>query len=729
VNVPRVVLALLCFLAALPLEASQPQFWRIEGGRDFLAGDNEGLSVDSEGLVRLAPALRVLHDPESPTVWSLTTDKRGRVYAGTGNDGQVFRIEGRQAKLLFDAPELEVHTLAIGPDGKLYVGTAPDGKVYRVDEDGHAETFFDPSEKYIWALAFDSRGRLLVATGADARLYRVDEKGQSQVVLTSPEAHFTALAVDSKDNLYVGTAPSGIVYRVDAELKASALLDSSYREVTALAVGAHDSVYAAVFDGSRDLTSGAATSAVPTPTPSPAPGTSVTTTEVVVSFAPSFTTAAANASSTRPTGKGALLRLAQGEVETLWTSVEDGAHSLLVTDDGVLVGSGDKGRLYRVRDDRTWSLEGTLPGEQVTALALGQAGKIVLATSNPGRIHERDAAPATEGTFTSVVKDAEAISSFGRVRWDAELPPGTSLDVQTRSGNTSTPDSTWSEWSGAGAAQTSSSPKARFVQLRARLKGQGQAHPVLDTLALAYLQRNLHPLVTSVEAHAPGEVFQKPLSVSGDAEILGLEPPDSPDPRAQLARAAQPAATSYSRKFYQRGLQTLSWKAEDPNNDTLVYDLHYRRVGASRFRLLRAGLTDTVYAWDTTAVPDGRYLIKVVARDSPSNPPAVAQSGDKESAAFDIDNTPPRVTAELAARTPARVLVHAHDEGGVLRRAEFSIDGQRWQEVHPLDGINDSPDESYEISPPPQASPGPHLLVVRIADLLGNVSSVQVEFP
>ena len=78
--------------------------------------------------MRLAPATRVLQDPEAPYVWSLARDAEGRLYVGTGNEGKVFRIENGKASLLFDAPELEVHALAVGKDGTVYAGTA-DGHV------------------------------------------------------------------------------------------------------------------------------------------------------------------------------------------------------------------------------------------------------------------------------------------------------------------------------------------------------------------------------------------------------------------------------------------------------------------------------------------------------------------------------------------------------------------------------------------------------------------------
>jgi len=158
----RLALVSCLLLAAGAARAAQPQFWRIEGARDFLDGTTEGLSVDSEGRVRLAPVTRALYDPEVPFVWCLTRDTKGTLYAGTGNDGKVFKIEDGKGSLFFDAGELEVHALVVGPDGKLYVGTSPDGKIYAVDAAGKSQTFYDPTDKYIWALAFDAAGTLYI---------------------------------------------------------------------------------------------------------------------------------------------------------------------------------------------------------------------------------------------------------------------------------------------------------------------------------------------------------------------------------------------------------------------------------------------------------------------------------------------------------------------------------------------------------------------------------------
>jgi sugar lactone lactonase YvrE len=723
-----------------PLMAAQPQFWKIEDARDYLDGQTEGLSIDSEGRVRLAPAARLVHDPEAPYVWCLARDPKGRVFLGTGNDGKVFVSEGEKGSLFFDSGELEVHALAWGPDGRLYVGTSPEGKVYAVDAAGKAETFYDPAERYVWALAFDRGGRLLVATGAEGKVYRVDRQGKAETLLATAETHVTALAVDGAGNVFAGSAPGGILYRVDAQGKVFVLHDSPFREVKALEAGPDGSVYAAVIDGREKDEASRGTAPAAVPAAPPAGGAEVTVTETFsIPGAPAVATPLPGAAKpleparSGPT-KGALLRvLASGEVDTLWSSSEETPHSLAAAKGGVWMGTGNKGQVYRVLDDRTWAMVATLPAEQVTALSR-HGEKLLAATSNPGQVHVLDSRLSTTGEFTSKVRDTETVSTWGRLRWDATVPSGTRVEVRSRSGNTGSPDSTWTEWSAPYAhadGDAVTSERARFLQVKVTLHGSEDASPALESISTAYLQRNLRPLMQSITVHPPGEVFQKPLSLTGEIEILGLEPGALPDrsPSAAAARSALPPATSYSRKLYQKGVQTFSWKAEDPNGDTLSYEVQYRRVGETRFRILRRDIAEPVLAWDTTTVPNGRYVVRIAASDAPSNPEALALSADKESGAFEVDNTPPVVSAQAVAGPPARVRAQVKDDSSPVRRTEYSVDGGAWEEVHPTDGISDTTDESYEFSPVPLTGPGPHMVGVGAMDRLGNVSSTPVEQP
>lgn len=722
------------------LRAAQPQFWRIEGAHDFLEGELEGLSVDSEGRVRLAPANRLLHDPEVPHVWCVARDGKGNLYAGTGDEGRIYRLADGRGTLLYDAAELEVHALQVGADGRLYAGTSPDGKVYAIDASGHAEVFYDPPDKYIWALAFDSERRLHVATGGEGKVYRVDKDGKASVILAGSETHITALAAGARGTLFAGSSPGGILYRIDGDGRVFVLHDSPFREVKALDTGPDGSLYAAVIDGQPKEDASRTAPTLPgygsTSGFGPAPGAEIAFAEPLSTPAsPAAPAARATPEPSRAgSPKGAVLRVSPGgEVDTLWSSSDDTPHALLALSGGVLLGTGDKGKLYEVRDDRSWTMVASLSAEQITALARGDDAQTLLATANPGRLHALAAGTGPSGTFTSKPKDTETVSGWGRLRWQGSLPSGTAIEIETRSGNTGTPDSTWSAWSklpGDPAGSPVSSERARFLQIRARLTGQGGLTPLLDSLTAPYLQRNLRPQLLSVVVHPPGEVFQKPLALAGEVEILGLDSsePAETRPGASPQRAGAPPSTTFSRRLYQRGLQTFTWKAEDPNGDALAYDVYYRAVGETRLRLLRQGLTDAVLAWDTSSVPNGRYVIRVRASDAPANPDSEALTGEKESLPFEVDNTPPGVAVLLAGRSPVRVRATVIDDSSQVRKTEYSIDGGRWEEVYPVDGINDAREESYEFLPR-LVPPGPHIVIVRATDMLGNVATARIEVP
>jgi hypothetical protein len=400
--------------------------------------------------------------------------------------------------------------------------------------------------------------------------------------------------------------------------------------------------------------------------------------------------------------------------------------------DGVLVGTGSRGKLYRVGDDGSWALVSTLPAGQVTALVRGPTPAVALVTSNPGRVFSIDGAIATEGTFVSKPRDTGTLSRWGRISWEGGAPPATQVRLQTRSGNTEAPDDTWTAWSAPatqGGGEGVRSEPARFLQLKITLAGRGGVTPTVEAVAVAYLPRNLPPQVTSIKVHPPGEVFQKPISVSGDPEILGLDLDRLSDRAAAPPPApGTPPAVSFSRRMYQRGLQTVSWQAEDPNGDALVFDVEYRELGEVRWRALRRGLTEPVFAWDTSSVPGGRYLLRILASDAPDNPPALALAAAKESPSFLVDNAPPTVEARFdpSGRT---IRATARDKASPIRKLEFCVDAGRWQEVHPTDGIADSTEETYTIVLSAPAPAGPRVIVLRASDLLGNVATARVDVP
>ena len=132
------------------------------------------------------------------------------------------------------------------------------------------------------------------------------------------------------------------------------------------------------------------------------------------------------------------------------------------------------------------------------------------------------------------MRDAQTVATWGAIKWQGLVPPGTRVEVSTRSGNTRTPDEAWSDWSAPYAAADGSaitSPRARYLQWRAVLVGGGRTDaPLLTSLTAAYLPRNARPRVTSITVHTPGTVYQRPFP-TGEPEIAGFDG-DTPDRRA-----------------------------------------------------------------------------------------------------------------------------------------------------------------------------------------------------
>jgi hypothetical protein len=366
-------------------------------------------------------------------------------------------------------------------------------------------------------------------------------------------------------------------------------------------------------------------------------------------------------------------------------------------------------------------LLGRLDSRQVTQAARAANGDIVLAGSNPGRLFTLRAGVALKGTFESEVRDAGSAARWGSVRWRWNGAGG--AQISTRSGNTSRPDDTWSDWSAPYAAAEGSpitSPAARYLQWRAVLTraGAGAGTPELTSVTVAYLPRNLRPAVSGVTVPPPGVVFQKPFS-SSDAEIAGFESAAAAiEPDVQAQDAAPPAL---GRRMYRKGLQTIQWRAEDPNGDRLLYSVAYRREGETDWRPLRAGLVDPILVWDTTSVADGRYVVRVTADDGAVNAPGEALSGARDSEGFDVDNSAPVITvAARDAGTAVRVTVRDAQSG--VHRVEYALGGGGWQVVYPADGLSDSREETFTITLPAAADRA--RLVIRATDVLQNVATL-----
>ena len=728
----------LCAAAAVATHAALPTFWQVSTEGEFLQGDVENLSIDNYGRLTLGPTAASVYESSAPFLWTLVSGPDGSTFVGTGNEGQVYRIDGDgKSSVFFDAEELEVHAIVPAPGGGLYVGTSPDGKIYKVDAAGKGTLLFDPPDKYIWSLAVDKAGNIFAGTGDKGVIYKITPDGKGASFYQTKATHAMTLAFDRDGRLLAGTESPGRVFQIDAAGKPFVLLDSPYNEIHTLRVDPKGVIYAAAVSGRAGAAPGTPAIDAP-PTPVGQPIASVSTEITAISIVPDISTTATanqgpNARGNTGPGAGAIYRIMpDGAWDMVWQLREDSPYDIAFANDGsITVATGNEGKIYRLSGDPLQPmLVARASAQQITALLPDRTGRMLFATSNPGKVFRLSQARADKGTYTSDVRDAQTVATWGAIKWQAAVPTGTKVEVSTRSGNTRTPDETWSDWSSAYAAREGSgitSPRARYLQWRAVLSGTQTQAPVLTSVVAAYLPRNTRPRVTAITIHPPGTVFQRPFP-TGDPGLAGFEG-ETPDQRAAAQNPQGGNQPNLGRRSYQRGLLTFVWRAEDDNRDDLMYDVQYRREGDDTWRPLKRAVNDAILVWDTTSVPNGRYVLQVVASDARSNSPATALTGSMESTTFDIDNMPPTIVVTGTRRDGPRTVItfDVRDEDSAVQKAEYSLDGDRWQAIYPKDGIADSRSEQFELTL--EGETASRAVVIRATDALNNVISARGEAP
>ena len=136
----------------------------------------------------------------------------------------------------------------------------------------------------------------------------------------------------------------------------------------------------------------------------------------------------------------------------------------------------------------------------------------------------------------------------------------------------------------------------------------------------------------------------------------------------------------------------------------------------------------TEYEWDATTTPDGVYQFKVVASDRKDNSDAEALTGEKASGSFVVCHTPP--TVQLKAKVEGgRAAIEATAASPLVRltAASYTLNGKKWVNVFPADGLFDGPDKTFRFQTE-TLKPGTYVVVLRVRDAAGNTGSSDVVF-
>jgi hypothetical protein len=767
--IARTALSLI-LLAGFPawLRAEHTREWRQSTYEEFLRGTAHGIAVRSDGRLELSPKFSLLANADASYLWSLRLDAKGTVYAAGGSPARVFRLDAAgKFATVFESGDLSAQAIAFDGKGNLYVGTSPDGKVYRVSAAGEKAVFFDPKTKYIWDLAFAKDGTLYVATGDKGQIFKVAPDGKGETFYSSDEAHIRVLNFDKQGALIAGTEPNGRVLRITqgsgsnnakeknrsaegASAEGFVLYETAKREITALTVAADGTIYVAGIGDKQKAGAPAPTTVITSPQ-----GTTTITGGGVVGAAqqgqPAFMPFP-------PLLSSSIYRLSpDGSPEELWSSRDDVVYALaLGAEGGLLAGTGNNGALLEIDGRGVFAQLAKSASGQITGIARDAGGKIFLCTANPGKVFSLGPGYEAEGSFESHSFDAQLFSQWGRLNWwnspaakpskgsTADSTSGSRsseprLEFYVRSGNTEDPGKEWSRWYGPYAKPGSSveCPPARFVQWKAVLH-DGRAGDGIDWVSVAYLPRNVAPVIDAVAMQDPGVRVQgSPLMQTGQALNVALRLPQTSNPGGLVITQSGPSPKFEQppQGFQQKGYQSVLWSAHDDNDDDLRFAVYYRGENETEWKLLKDKLDQKFYSWDSTSLPDGAYYIRVTASDAPSNPPAAALTEVRESERFVIDNTPPVIDG-LSAKVGSQergakggglvsvsVAFQARDATSSIERAQYSVDGGDWTLLSPTNGISDAREESYSFVA--DVGPGEHTVAVRAYDHFENVGNAK----
>jgi hypothetical protein len=626
-------------LLSLPVSVSASEKWRASGVEDFSKGELESIVLTSNGELRLgteALATTLPADAEASLLWS-SLEVGDAVYFGTGNKGALLKYSAGKLTTVAKTDAMILTALADAGSGAIYAGSTPDGKIYKIDAKGTLSTFSDLEAQHIWAL-LPVGNTLYAATGPSGALYAIDSAGKAKIVYDSEEDHIMSLAKANDGSILAGTVKSGLLLRITTDGKATAIWDFDGSEVRSILTKGDDTFVAV---------------------------NTVTTTDT------------GNPKDNKK--GGAVYRVSKdGRVEPIYENKDT---YFSATDAGLYAAGGSDGKIYLI-DPMKRSTQVAFDVTERQVLTLSLAGKSpVFGCGDAANVYRVSTGAPKKASYLSKVIDAKYIANFGKLYFTGQGK----LSFKTRSGNTTDPDATWSDWS---APQTTSgglisSPAGRYLQIRFDWGSDTTA--TLSRIDAYYEAQNQRPILTSLYA-------------DGEADSTGK--------------------------------RKLSWKTENPDSDTLYANLWYKAEGESNWKPLNDGKRlegKTEYTWETSNIADGYYQVKVQVSDAGSKPPTTALSSELSSGVFLVDNSRPIFSADIKIDAK-KISGTIEDSFSPIKKIDYSVDGGEWILVGAGDGIFDDRREGLSFSIDLPLLPGTHTLVLRAEDSAGNTGLTKKQF-
>lgn len=585
--------------------------------RDHFQGVFENTTI-SEGIITLGRNLERIYFSKNPFIFAAEYDPiEGKIYAAESPSGKLLQLEeGKEPVILGRTREILVTSIARDPSGIIYVGTGPNGRIFKYTPQKDFSLFATLDDQIIWDLKLDNEGGLLAATGNSGKVYRIDNNGKANIIFNSPSNHIHCLERGKNGEIYAGSAIEGIIYIIDSEGGGRPFFKTLGESVDALLYD-DGSLWAA----SDEL----------------------------------------------------LYRIGYNGGKKVYVFPESGINTLAKDSEGrILAGTSDLGRVYRInKNDQVENLFESAINQVLKIIPL-DSGDLIIATANPGKVLRVSRTYTQKGFYLTSVMDTGKVSQFGNVQWLADIPKSSSITFQSRTGNSITPDSSWSEWSleySHKDGQKVMSPPGRYIQLRANISSQGELSPNLYSIRVFYSNQNLAPVLL-LDSPQGGEKWSGTKDINWKSFI------------------ANPETLSFN-IFYSDD-DGENWS---PISQNVNADIQKRNTPADTKKPMPKSIK-----WHTKRVKDGRYIIKIEGfdRSDPENPNL---SSRVISRPFIVSNKEPEITIISSTDNGNRGLITGFVKSYKVNVKEvlYKIDKDDWAVAQTSDGVYDDSREKFHI--------------------------------
>ena len=432
---------------------------------------------------------------------------------------------------------------------------------------------------------------------------------------------------------------------------------------------------------------------------------------------------------------------ADGFPELLLTRSSLAFYRLARRDDLLLIAAGDQGELlaWDLKNRLALTFAGSI-GSQLNGLAAvpGSADRFLLLRNNaPGlALLEFDGAGPRRVETDRL--DLGVPAELGNLRF-ATLR-GVALDsIQVEIKTSLAADETegWTDWARLASrdgAHYGANLRGRYLKLRITVPAEARNFEI-DPATLYNLPQNRRPVLIDFRVLPPNLLLNPPPEFSAQL-VTTLGQLLNPNLPSALPEGIQDNRRKLgflgSQLVPDPGNQAVYWTVADPDGDTLAYTFSIKPVDASAWIDLAVDIRENYAQFDTSHLPDGIYVSRLIVSEQAPRPAAQRLRTEFSTDDLVVDHTPPEILDAAARRDGNSVIVtvHGRDALSVLDGAELVFNnGYRETVAHPVDGINDGREETYELSCPSAKVAGATAVEIRLSDEMGNVAVRRLSLP